>query len=222
MIRIAFNDDGSEYAWQLRQELERKDVYIQEFRTSDEIFQVIGETIRLILVVNPTLRLVKGCLNALAKAGGEMRKVPLIAGFSAPLEVPDDEIFAVVDDFVVQPAKVEEIILRADAHRRKIYGRGQVIQRENLLINVDNHQVFLDGKPLDFTYKEFELLKTLAENPGRVYRREELLQMIWGEDYYGGTRTVDVHIRRVRAKIEVNRKFVETVHAVGYRFVQID
>jgi DNA-binding response OmpR family regulator len=78
--------------------------------------------------------------------------------------------------------------------------------------------VLLSRKPVDLTYKEFELLKTFASTPGRVYTREELLRNIWGYDYFGGTRTVDVHVRRVRSKIEHNRSYIETVHGVGYRF----
>jgi len=87
---------------------------------------------------------------------------------------------------------------------------------------MDAHQVYLGGKPVDFTYKEFELLKMIAATPGRAYSREELLRSVWGYDYFGGTRTVDVHIRRIRAKIEGARTYVETVHGFGYRFVSVE
>jgi DNA-binding response OmpR family regulator len=84
---------------------------------------------------------------------------------------------------------------------------------------MDEHRVLVGGKPVDFTYKEFELLKMMAATPGRAYSRDELLQGIWGYDYFGGTRTVDVHVRRLRAKIESTRAYIETVHGVGYRFI---
>jgi len=76
------------------------------------------------------------------------------------------------------------------------------------------------GRVLDLTYKEFELLKYLAQHPGRVFSRAQLLQEVWGYDYYGGTRTVDVHVRRLRAKLSVEHEaLIGTVRNVGYRFV---
>ncbi len=76
------------------------------------------------------------------------------------------------------------------------------------------------GRPLDLTFKEFELLKFLAQHPGRVFSRQQLLQEVWGYDYFGGTRTVDVHVRRLRAKLgPENETLIGTVRNVGYRFV---
>ena len=78
----------------------------------------------------------------------------------------------------------------------------------------------LGGRPLDLTFKEFELLKYLAQHPGRVFTRQQLLQEVWGYDYFGGTRTVDVHVRRLRAKLgPENESLIGTVRNVGYRFV---
>ncbi|HSK60765.1 MAG TPA: winged helix-turn-helix domain-containing protein, partial [Actinomycetospora sp.] len=76
----------------------------------------------------------------------------------------------------------------------------------------------LRGRPLDLTFREFELLKYLAANPGRVFTRSQLLQEVWGYDYYGGTRTVDVHIRRLRAKLGTeHEQLIGTVRGVGYK-----
>ena len=78
----------------------------------------------------------------------------------------------------------------------------------------------LNGRALDLTYKEFELFKFLAQHPGRVFTREQLLQEVWGYDYFGGTRTVDVHVRRLRAKLgPEHESLIGTVRNVGYRFV---
>jgi DNA-binding response OmpR family regulator len=78
----------------------------------------------------------------------------------------------------------------------------------------------IDGRTLDLTFKEFELLKYLAQHPGRVFSRQQLLQEVWGYDYFGGTRTVDVHVRRLRAKLGPEREsLIGTVRNVGYRFV---
>lgn len=95
-----------------------------------------------------------------------------------------------------------------------------VIQRGEVLVDDAAYTARIGGRPLDLTYKEFELLKFLAQHPGRVFTREQLLQEVWGYDYYGGTRTVDVHVRRLRAKLGPEHEHhIGTVRNVGYRFV---
>jgi DNA-binding response OmpR family regulator len=87
-----------------------------------------------------------------------------------------------------------------------------------LVLDVDSYSVTVAGRPLDLTYKEFELLRFLAEHPGRVFTRPALLREVWGFDFYGGTRTVDVHVRRLRAKLGPEHEgLIETVRGVGYR-----
>jgi two-component system alkaline phosphatase synthesis response regulator PhoP len=86
-------------------------------------------------------------------------------------------------------------------------------------MDLANYTVHVSGRPVELTYKEYELLRYLAQNQGRVVTRETLLSRVWGYDFYGGARTVDVHIRRLRSKIEDRHNtFVETVRNVGYRF----
>ena len=95
-----------------------------------------------------------------------------------------------------------------------------LIRAGELTIDPDTYAAKLKGRPLDITYKEFELLKFLAQHPGRVFTRAQLLQEVWGYDYFGGTRTVDVHVRRLRAKLgPENETLIGTVRNVGYRFV---
>ncbi len=90
----------------------------------------------------------------------------------------------------------------------------------DLVVDEDSYQVRLRGTPLDLTYKEFELLKTLAAHPNRVFSRDLLLKEVWGYDYYGGSRTIDVHIRRLRAKFGPEHDhLIETVRGVGYKLV---
>ena len=116
-----------------------------------------------------------------------------------------------------------------DARIRLVIGRTTLevpqqtqteIQAGELVIDDTAYSAKLRGRLLDLTYKEFELLKFLAQHPGRVFSRSALLQEVWGYDYFGGTRTVDVHIRRLRAKLGVeNESLIGTVRNVGYRFV---
>ena len=94
-----------------------------------------------------------------------------------------------------------------------------VVSNGDLVIDTNRYEVFLAGRPVLLTFKEYELLKVLGSNPGRVYSRETLLEQVWGYAYFGGTRTVDVHIRRLRSKIEdAQHTFIDTVWNVGYRF----
>ena len=100
---------------------------------------------------------------------------------------------------------------------------GGAITAGALTIDEGTYTVRLRGKALDLTYKEFELLKYLAQHPGRVFTRAQLLQEVWGYDYFGGTRTVDVHVRRLRAKLGTEHEtLIGTVRNVGYRFVPED
>ena len=94
------------------------------------------------------------------------------------------------------------------------------ITHGGLVIDAERYEVHLRGEPVDLTYKEFELLKFLATHPGKPFTREALLDKVWGYDYYGGTRTVDVHIRRLRSKLEVGgAMYIDTVRNVGYKFL---
>ena len=94
-----------------------------------------------------------------------------------------------------------------------------LISSGGIVIDDAAYSVMLDGVPLDLTYTEFELLKYLVQHPGRVFSREHLLADVWGYDYYGGTRTVDVHVRRLRAKLGTEHEsLIGTVRNVGYRF----
>lgn len=126
-----------------------------------------------------------------------------------------------VDDFLLWPATTLELIarLRRALWRRTRVDSGNAVRFGDLVIDVDSYRVFVSGHPVDLTYKEYELLRFLATYPNRVFTRETLLNRVWGYDFYGGARTVDVHIRRLRSKLEnANHSFIETVRNVGYRF----
>ena len=102
---------------------------------------------------------------------------------------------------------------------RSTYQAAPVIVHGDLVIDVNSFAVSLNGRNIELTYKEYELLKLFASNPGRVFRREDILNRIWGDDYFGGTRTVDVHVRRLRSKLDdVSHNVIETMWRVGYRF----
>ena len=126
-----------------------------------------------------------------------------------------------IDDFITSPYDAHELVLRARrvlSRARNIDG-GELIKCDGLLIDLAKCEVTLEGRVVELTFKEYELLKFLASHRGRVHSREDLLNQVWGYDYYGGDRTVDVHVRRLRSKIEdAKHTFIETVRNIGYRF----
>jgi DNA-binding response OmpR family regulator len=131
-----------------------------------------------------------------------------------------------VDDVIVDtagPAEVEARIRLAIGRLASRTGSEEElteIRRGDVTIDEATYTARVKGRVLDLTFKEFELLKFLAQHPGRVFSRAQLLQEVWGYDYYGGTRTVDVHVRRLRAKLGSDHEMlIGTVRNVGYRFV---
>jgi DNA-binding response OmpR family regulator len=119
------------------------------------------------------------------------------------------------------PAEVEARIRLAITKYRAIKDV-DTINASGVVIDESSYSAKVHGKPLDLTYKEFELLKFLAQHPGRVFSRDQLLSEVWGYDYFGGSRTVDVHIRRLRAKLGDLEGLISTVRNVGYRFNPTD
>jgi DNA-binding response OmpR family regulator len=135
------------------------------------------------------------------------------------LELRDD----LFDDFCLSPFHPRELEARLK-HLFWRTGRGtrpELIEYGDLILNLETYQAAISGRPLDLTYMEYELLKFLASHPGKVFTRETLLSRVWGYEYYGGARTVDVHVRRLRAKLgEEHANLIQTVRSVGYRFGQ--
>lgn len=131
-----------------------------------------------------------------------------------------------IDDVILSTAGPAEV----DARIRLVIGRqqrdgdgeSQLIRASGVVIDEASYSAKVNGRTLDLTYKEFELLRFLATHPSRVFTREQLLSEVWGYDYFGGTRTVDVHVRRLRAKLGDMDALIGTVRNVGYRFTEHD
>ncbi|MGL5380483.1 winged helix-turn-helix domain-containing protein [Clostridium sp.] len=128
------------------------------------------------------------------------------------------------DDYITKPFSVRELLARVKAVLRRVVqveDENEIFTCDGLSINFDRREVIIDKNRIDLTLKEFELLDILVKNKGKILTRDTLLDKIWGYEYIGETRTVDVHIRYLRKKIEQddkNPKFIETIRGVGYRF----
>jgi len=159
--------------------------------------------------------------RALRKRGQPLEGVLLLinGGQLNQLELRDE----LYDDFCLTPFQPREVEARL-SHLFWQQGRGtraELIEYGALVLNVETYQAAISGRPLDLTYMEYELLKFLASHPGKVFNRETLLSRVWGYDYFGGARTVDVHVRRLRSKLgEEHAGLIQTVRSVGYSFGQ--
>ena len=148
------------------------------------------------------------------------KHLPVIALISRQvIDRPDLDLEA-IDDFIIEPADIGELALRI---RRLLSRAGdtessKAIRCGDLVIDPEKYEVSIGGRRIELTFKEYELLRFLAGRPGRVCTRDALLNKVWGYDYFGGDRTVDVHIRRLRSKIEgLGHTYIETVRNIGYR-----
>ncbi|MGH7197154.1 MAG: winged helix-turn-helix domain-containing protein [Candidatus Omnitrophota bacterium] len=127
-----------------------------------------------------------------------------------------------IQEILYRPLRIPEAIARLKLLFKRVHKIDQknLIQRGKLAIDASKYEVKVGDRKIDLTFTEFELLKFLCTHPGTVFTREVLLNKVWGYEYYGGTRTVDVHIRRLRSKIEgKSHTFIETVRNIGYKFI---
>ena len=158
-------------------------------------------------------------IEALCRYFHNEKNLPVIA--IIPLEKLDS-LGDDIDDFIISPHITKEIEKRITRLTKKESdaSAGQ-IRTAGIVIDPEKYEVYVDGKLVSLTFKEYELLKFLTSHPGRVFTRDTLLNQVWSEDYFGGDRTVDVHIRRLRSKIEdASHIYIETVRNIGYRFIK--
>lgn len=155
-----------------------------------------------------------------------LAELPLFAVLDVKeLASPSFQAPSGVYDVFTRPLRVEECVARLVLAFKKFnrISDKNVIVSGDLEIDVSRYEVRVGGDKVDLTYTEYQLLKFLASHPGQVFDRDALLNKVWGYEYFGGARTVDVHVRRLRSKIEIKkRSFIETVRNIGYKFIQPD
>ena len=153
----------------------------------------------------------------------EVGRIIEVVGLPVMLVTARDQLallgsVAGISDFILSPVDPVEFrlrMLRLDTEN----SAQEILRFKDLELNPLNYQAALAGEPMDLTFMEYELLRFLVENPVRVWSREQLLSKVWGYEYYGGARTVDVHVRRLRSKLgEERSSWITTVRSVGYRF----
>lgn len=224
MIKILIVEDEASFSEALEFLLGKEgfDVAIATTgRQALEIFERESFDLILLDLMIPEISGIEVCRAMRAKS-----QVPIIM-----LTAKDSEVDKVVglelgaDDYVTKPYSKNELVARIRAVLRR--GQGEVpgedsgvLAVSNIRMDVERHQVFVDGRPISLPLKEFELLEFLMRNAGRVLTRLQIIDRVWGSDYFGDTKTLDVHIKRLRAKIEVdpaNPVLIQTVRGLGYK-----
>jgi phosphate regulon transcriptional regulator PhoB len=224
MQRVLVVDDEPSIVELVQYNLEREGFQVTVERDGAEALKSARESIPDLIVLDvmlPTMSGLDVCRNL-----RQFTDVPILL-----LTARKDEVDRVLglelgaDDYVTKPFSPRELVARIKAILRRAAkpreSKEASIAAQGLVIDAERRHVALDGRAIVLTFTEFELLHILARHPGRPFSRDELLQRIWGEDFFGDARTVDVHIRHLREKLEeemAQPRFIETVRGVGYRF----
>ena len=220
MFSVIIVADETELIGKLSSELAEKDFTCSIIPdVGDAIEQVTEQRPDLMFIAMDGVSVNSMILNLPRRIKREMR-LPVIALASREAFCRLESSTS-VDDFIVEPWDAAEVVVRAKRalQRTNHVDSEELIKCGDLIIDLARCEVSVNGRLMLLTFKEYELLKFLASNKERVFTRESLLNKVWGYDYYGGDRTVDVHIRRLRSKIEdFTHTFIETVRNVGYKF----
>jgi len=223
--KILVVDDEENIRTLVRFNLEKAGYTVTEATNGKEALELIASHRPDLVILDLMLPVIDG-LDVCRKLKGNQlnSSIPIIM-----LTAKSEEVDRVIglelgaDDYLTKPFGPRELIARIKAVLRRVVipdNVGKELSFGNLVINLTNYAAYLSDKKLELTLKEFELLCLLVQNPNQAFSREKLLENIWGYEYYGDTRTVDVHIRHLRAKLESSPDIanaIETVRGVGYR-----
>ena len=225
MTRILIVEDEESVLDPLELLLSKEGFTIETARDGREALEKFAKTNPDLILLDLMLPEVSGtevCRQIRAKS-----QVPIIM-----LTAKDTEVDKVVglelgaDDYVVKPYSKAELVARIKAVLRRnnadaFVNQGGSISAGPVVIDVERHQVSINGENIALPLKEFELLEFLVRNSGRVLTRTQLMERVWGSDYFGDTKTLDVHVKRLRAKIEkdpANPVYIQTIRGLGYKF----
>jgi DNA-binding response OmpR family regulator len=217
-------DDDEYIAKSVRINLEADNYKVDICSNGQEALKKIDDHIYNILILDTAVSGLDG-LTLLLKIR-ERSYIPVILISDKPGGEDKIKGFALgADDYIPKPLDMEELKARVRALVRRTYeyvsNKNEIIHARDIVIDVPSRKVNVSGKHVELTSKEFDILFLLVTNPGKIYNRETLLEIIWGYDYYGDSRTVDVHVRRLREKIErdpANPQYIMTKWGVGYYY----
>jgi DNA-binding response OmpR family regulator len=220
MLRVLMISDENEQVKKLSSELSKRGLACSIASTEEETLEKISEqALDLVLVATDGLP-ASSKRKELAQSIKQERHLPVIT-LVCREALDSFDSAATIDDFVTEPWDAAEVALRTKRilWRTRNMDSKELVKCGDLVIDLSRYEVSVNGRLAALTFKEYELLRFLASNKGMVFTREALLNRVWGYDYYGGDRTVDVHVRRLRSKIDDStHSFIETVRNIGYKF----
>lgn len=221
--KILVVDDDPSICEVLRLYLEKDGYSVSIANDGETALKMFTEMPQDIMLIDIMLPKMDG--NQLCREIRQISNVPII--MISAKEETFDKVLALelgADDYIIKPFDAKEVIARIKAVLRRTKSKNfeeiKVIEYDNLSINFTNYELKVQGKPIPTPPKELELIYHLASNPNRVFTRDQLLDEVWGFDYYGDSRTVDVHVKRLREKLEgaSTEWELKTVWGVGYKF----
>ncbi len=201
--------------------LRREGYRIQTYMDGAKAHDAILDTPPNLVILDLNLPSLSGIeLCKFMREDSRTREVPVIMLTARSEEIDKIIGFEVgADDYVTKPFSPRELIARVKVHlKRSKQGAHEEFSQGNLRVNFSTHEVFLDEKPVELTPIQFKLLRHLIQASGKAVARQDLLDSIWGENYFGDPRTIDVHITRLREKVDQQGKLIITVKGVGYRW----
>lgn len=223
MNRILVADDEERIRHMIRDYTENEGYIIDEAADGKEALELFGENSYSIIILDVMMPEVDGW--SVLREIRRKSSVPIIMLTARGEEY--DKLFGFelgADDYLVKPFSPRELlarmkaIIRRSSELEKSVDKNEIASFEGLSINYVSRNVTVDGKAVNLTPKEYELLSFFARNPGRVFSREQLLDNVWGYEFYGDFRTVDTHVKMLRESLGVYRKFIVTVWGTGYKF----
>jgi len=223
--KIFIVDDEPHIIELIKYNLENSGYEIQTFNCAEDMLSIISVQTPDMIILDIMLPGIDGLATAQKlRANPQTASIPIIMLTAASEEI--DRILGLeigADDYITKPFSVRELIARIKVIFRRIEPSSKtnsdVIKVKDLIIDIAKHQISRNAQIFKLTLKEFDLIKELAQNRGRVLSRDILLDRVWGYDYCGETRTVDVHIRHIRKILDdENENYIETIRGVGYKF----
>ncbi len=217
MVNVLIVAQENDTAKRLQSGLESKGFKCSMASAREKVTEQVAKRAPDLVVVEMNGLASQALVQELSRSMGRKKHTPIIALANEDMLAKSD-VYPGVDDFVLKPYDARELALRARRLLKNGNGGSEVIRCGSLTVDLAKCEVTVGGKLVELTFKEYELLKFLVQDRGRVFTREVLLNHVWGYDYYGGDRTVDVHVRRLRSKPEASgHTFIETVRNIGYR-----
>nr|WP_314497047.1 response regulator transcription factor [uncultured Peptostreptococcus sp.] len=224
-MKILVIDDEEHILELLKFNLELSDFDVCVSSEANEAIELIGREKPDLLLLDWMLPKISG-IDILKKIRQDENIYDLPVIMLTAKNMEDDKIQGLnvgADDYITKPFSIKELMARINTilRRYRVSDKSQsIIEAGNIILNTDQYGLTVDGHAVDLTRKEFELLKLLMENRGKVLKRDYLLEKVWGYEFYGETRTVDVHIRHLRKKLgldETSENGIDTIRGLGYK-----